>query len=99
MVKQRRKHSLNNPVSGLTAKVSPPETTDAAGPGETHATCIARAPVASRAVGRAWLWSKADRRHTSRLSLSDSLACIWQASISYHLRNGENSSTVFRVPL
>ena len=45
-MKQRRKHSLNNPVNGLIAKVSPPETKDVEGSGETHATFMFRAPFA-----------------------------------------------------
>ena len=46
VMKQRRKHSLNNPVNGLIAKVSPPETKDVEGSGETHTTFIFRAPFA-----------------------------------------------------
>lgn len=46
VMKQRRKHSLNNPVNGLIAKVSPPEIKDVEGCGETHAMFIFRAPFA-----------------------------------------------------
>lgn len=60
VMKQRRKHSLNNPVNGLIAKVSAqrPRMWRLWG---TPAVSMFRAAFAWGAVGRAWLCSKADR--------------------------------------